>query len=59
MKKLDYAKLQPLSANINENKNTKAFDSDTCKSNIDDYLDNYKDYLLINLDICRCAMTSE
>lgn len=46
MKNLDYAKLQPLSSNKPENKNSRALDSQICKEELDKYLENFKEHML-------------
>ena len=46
MKDLDYSKLQPLSANNSLNKSYNAKDNDICKQEIENYLNNFREYLL-------------
>lgn len=44
---LDYSSLQPLSANrVDYNKNTFAKDDEVCKTEIEKYLSNFREYLL-------------
>lgn len=55
MKNLDYSKLQPLSSNHTpSNKQSLAKNNDTCKNEIEKYLDNFKEYLL-SLNVYDCA----
>ena len=46
VKDLDYAKLQPLSSNEDVNKKTNAIDSDVCKTEIEKYITNLREFLL-------------
>lgn len=54
MEKLDYKKLQPLSANRPENQNAKAKNNTDCTKGIDTFINNYKEYLL-DASVFECS----
>lgn len=46
MQNLDYSILQPLSANNNANKTSKASDNEDCKRELEKYLNNFREFML-------------